>query len=134
MMANLHVGVGWGRGRGCTHDLWCVLVAAESTFFHFWQVLGKEDIAALKSRLLRIKKHVDEIPATASSAAPSSPSLVPDSSSSAAPETIISASAEAKTLQLSVARAKELAAKAQKRKEAKAAAQHELAESRAQDR
>lgn len=133
MMANLHVGVGWGRGRGCTHGLWCDLVAAESTFFHFWQVLGKEDIAALKSRLLRIKKHVDEIPATASSATPSSsPSLVPDSSSSAAPETIISASAEAKTLQLSVARAKELAAKAQKRKEA--AAQHELTESRAQDR
>uniref|UniRef100_A0A3Q4N1V8 Chromatin licensing and DNA replication factor 1 n=1 Tax=Neolamprologus brichardi TaxID=32507 RepID=A0A3Q4N1V8_NEOBR len=110
-------------GRGCTHDLWCVLVAAESTFFHFWQVLGKEDIAALKSRLLRIKKHVDEIPATASSAAPSSPSLVPDSSSSA----------EAKTLKLSVARAKELAAKAQKRKEAKAAAEHELTETRAQD-
>ncbi|XP_035771462.1 DNA replication factor Cdt1 [Neolamprologus brichardi] len=87
------------------------------------QVLGKEDIAALKSRLLRIKKHVDEIPATASSAAPSSPSLVPDSSSSA----------EAKTLKLSVARAKELAAKAQKRKEAKAAAEHELTETRAQD-
>ncbi|XP_005947883.1 DNA replication factor Cdt1 isoform X2 [Haplochromis burtoni] len=96
------------------------------------QVLGKEDIAALKSRLLRIKKHVDEIPATASSATPS-PSLVPDSSSSAVPETIISASAEAKTLKLSVARAKELAAKAQKRKEAKAAAEHELTETRARD-
>lgn len=91
------------------------------------------DIAALKSRLLRIKKRVDEIPATASSATPS-PSLVPDSSSPAVPETIISASAEAKTLKLSVARAKELAAKAQKRKEAKAAAEHELTETRAQDR
>ncbi|XP_063347048.1 DNA replication factor Cdt1 [Pelmatolapia mariae] len=100
------------------------------------QVLGKEDIAALKSRLLRIKKHVDEIPATASSASAtpsSSPSLVPDSSSSAVPETIISALAEAKTLKLTVARAKELTAKAQKRKEAKAVEEHELTETRAQD-
>lgn len=100
------------------------------------QVLDKEDIAALKSRLLRIKKHVDEIPATASSAsatASSSPSLVPDSSSSAVPKTISSASAEAKTLKFTVARAKELAAKAQKRKEAKAVEEHELTETRAQD-
>lgn len=109
-------------------------------FFFFsliWQVLDKEDIAALKSRLLRIKKHVDEIPATASSASAtpsSSPSLVPDSSSSAVPKTISSASAEAKTLKFTVARAKELAAKAQKRKEAKAVEEHELTETRAQDR
>nr|XP_020463264.1 DNA replication factor Cdt1 isoform X2 [Monopterus albus] len=86
------------------------------------KTLCKEDIAALKSRLQRIKKHAEQFTSSASSATVStSPSLscpaVPAYNDTNPPipqaTTATLLSPDAKDIKLTVARAKELAAKAQ---------------------
>ncbi|XP_029305027.1 DNA replication factor Cdt1 [Cottoperca gobio] len=86
------------------------------------KALCKEDIATLKSRLQRIKKHVEEI---------SSPT--PASSAGSAPNTSSPATSDAKTLKVTVAQAKELAAKVQRRKEERDAKERKLSETQTQD-
>ncbi|XP_071370617.1 DNA replication factor Cdt1 [Centroberyx affinis] len=106
------------------------------------QALSKEDVAALKSHLQKIKKQTERLSAAAS------PSSLPPSSSSSsssavpAPEsapTSISISKtptsthDAAAPKAAVARAKELAAKAQRRKEEREAEESAQTEAQAQD-
>ncbi|KAM9345093.1 DNA replication factor Cdt1 [Symphorus nematophorus] len=101
-------------------------IISKSTRGQASKALSKEDIAALKSRLQKIRKHIAEKPSSASSASVSKSSSPPASPAAAAPNntapqvpktaTPISTS-DAKALKLTVARAKELVAKAQRRKE-----------------
>lgn len=107
----------------------------------FFQALCKEDIAALKSRLQRIKKSAEEITGAASSASIStlSPSASPAGSApnNATPsvrKTGPPLASDAKALKLTVAHAKELAAKAQRRKEEREAEKSKEPETQAQDR
>ena len=92
------------------------------------QALGKEDLAALKSRLQRIKKHAERIPSPASAPTPSSPAA------SALNSTPTPAISDAKTLKSTVAQAKELAVKAQRRKAEQEAKKSSLSETPSQDR
>ncbi|XP_022624781.1 DNA replication factor Cdt1 [Seriola dumerili] len=83
------------------------------------KTLCKEDIAALKSRLQRIKKHAEEkissasVSTASSCSSPSSPA--PDNTNPPVPKAATPSTSDAKALKLTVARARELAAKAQRR-------------------
>ncbi|XP_034537600.1 DNA replication factor Cdt1 [Notolabrus celidotus] len=82
------------------------------------QVIHKPDIASLKTRLQRIKKHADNLAAAASdgtSSVSASPAA-PKTTTSPASQTARLLPAEAKALKSAVAQASELAAKAQRRK------------------
>ncbi|XP_038155300.1 DNA replication factor Cdt1 isoform X2 [Cyprinodon tularosa] len=82
------------------------------------QVLGQEDLTALKSRLQTIRKRAEDAHSPVSSAPHSSSSSSPTTSINAAPS---GPSTELQALRFSMARAKELAAKAQRRKEERGA-------------
>ncbi|KAK5881911.1 hypothetical protein CesoFtcFv8_020549 [Champsocephalus esox] len=91
------------------------------------KALGKEDLAALKSRLQRIKKLAERIPSPASAPTPSSPAA------SALNSTPTPAISDAKTLESTVAQAKELAVKAQRRRAEREAKQGSPSEAPSQD-
>ncbi|XP_033468613.1 DNA replication factor Cdt1 [Epinephelus lanceolatus] len=100
------------------------------------KALCKEDIAALKARLQRIKKHAEEI---TSAASPASASSTPPTGSASnkstpsVPKTATSATSDAKALNFNIAQVKELAAKAQRRKEEREAEESKLSEAQTQD-
>ncbi|XP_028279379.1 DNA replication factor Cdt1 [Parambassis ranga] len=98
---------------------------------HSSKVLCKEDIAALKSRLQRIKKHAEDISNATSTASSSSSTNV--TSTSPVPKPTMSPTPETQTLKATVARAKELAAKAQRRKEKREAEESKQPETPTQD-
>ncbi|KAL3049883.1 hypothetical protein OYC64_012028 [Pagothenia borchgrevinki] len=102
-------------------------VASRNTEGRASKALGKEDLAALKSRLQRIKKHAERIPSPASAPTPSSPAA------SALNSTPTPAISDAKTLKSTVAQAKELAVKAQRRKAEREAKKSSLSETPSQD-
>lgn len=74
------------------------------------QVLSKDDITALKSRLQRIKKLTEDKSSAASSSSVSSSTPVNPAPTNTPP-------ADAKTLKSTLARAKELATRAQRKEE-----------------
>ncbi|XP_038593162.1 DNA replication factor Cdt1 [Micropterus salmoides] len=94
------------------------------------KALCKEDIATLKSRLQRIKKHAEEITSTASvSTSPSCaspPGPAPNNKAT-------SPTSNARTFKFTLARANELAAKAQSRKEEREAEESKQSETPTQD-
>ncbi|XP_019959134.2 DNA replication factor Cdt1 isoform X1 [Paralichthys olivaceus] len=93
------------------------------------KALSKEDIAALKSRIQKIKKHAEEITRTASVSNSSSPAgPAPNCTKPIDPKTTTSPITDAKTVELTVARVKQLAAKAQRRKGEREAEESEQSE------
>uniref|UniRef100_A0A8D3BAB4 Chromatin licensing and DNA replication factor 1 n=1 Tax=Scophthalmus maximus TaxID=52904 RepID=A0A8D3BAB4_SCOMX len=112
-------------------------VSSKKTVGQTGKTLCKDDIAALKSRLQRIKKHAEGITRTASVSTPSSSSPPPSPATVNTNPSVTKTSApptsDAKSLKLTVARAKQLAAKAQRRIEEKAAEESRESETRTQD-
>ncbi|XP_040905993.1 DNA replication factor Cdt1 [Toxotes jaculatrix] len=98
------------------------------------KALCKEDIAALKSRLQRIKKHAEEVTSTAAaSVSTSAAGPAPNKTNVPLPKTSKPPASDAKALKLTVARAKELAAKAQRRNEEREAEESKQSETQTQD-
>lgn len=96
------------------------------------------DIAALKSRLQRIKKREEELVSTEASPSVytlSSPAdAAPRNPPHHVPKTAIATTSKAEALKRTVARAKELATKAQRRNEEREAEESKSSETQAQDR
>lgn len=96
------------------------------------------DIAALKSRLQRIKKREEELVGTKASSSvytPSSPAdAAPHNPPRHVPTTAVAATSDAEAFKRTVARAKELATKAQRRNEEREAEESKSSETQTQDR
>ncbi|XP_018548990.1 DNA replication factor Cdt1 [Lates calcarifer] len=111
-------------------------VISKNTVERASKALSKEDHAALKSRLQRIKKRAEEITNIASASTSSSVSSpagpAPNSTISPVPQNDKSPTSDANALKLTVARAKELAARAQRRKEEREAEESEQSETQTQ--
>ncbi|XP_031169657.1 DNA replication factor Cdt1 [Sander lucioperca] len=107
---NLHTNSSPQRGQ----------VSRKNTEGQASKALCKEDIAALKSRLQRIKKHAEELTSAAPRNSASTSSSPAGSAANATtplvPKTALPATCNAKALKFTVAQVKELAAKAQQRK------------------
>ncbi|XP_036979445.1 DNA replication factor Cdt1 [Acanthopagrus latus] len=101
------------------------------------QAPSKVDIAALKSRLQRIKKREEELVSTEASPSVytlSSPAdAAPRNPPHHVPKTAIATTSKAEALKRTVARAKELATKAQRRNEEREAEESKSSETQAQD-
>nr|XP_046257623.1 DNA replication factor Cdt1 [Scatophagus argus] len=113
-------------------------VVSKNTGGQSSKALCKEDIASLKSRLQRIKKHKEEITSAASSASVStsfaSPAgTAPNSTTPHVSKTAALITSDAKALKSTIARAKELATKAQRRKEEREAEESKQCETQDQD-
>lgn len=104
----------------------------------FFQAPSKVDIAALKSRLQRIKKREEElVSAKASSSVYTSSSpadAAPHKSPRHVPTTAVAATSDAEAFKRTVARAKELATKAQRRNEEREAEESKSSETQTQNR
>ncbi|XP_053291647.1 DNA replication factor Cdt1 [Pleuronectes platessa] len=96
------------------------------------KALCKEDIAALKSRIQKIKKHAEKITITASVASSSGPA--PSCTKPTDPKTSTPAISDAKAIKLNVTRVKPLAVKAQRRKGEREAEESKQRETVTQDR
>ncbi|TDH00903.1 hypothetical protein EPR50_G00174670 [Perca flavescens] len=107
---NLHTNSSSQRGQ----------VSRKNTEGQASKALCKEDIAALKSRLQRIKKHAEELtsaaPCNLASTSSSPAGSAANATTPLVPKTVLHATCDAKTLNFTVAQVKELAAKAQQRK------------------
>ncbi|XP_073337457.1 DNA replication factor Cdt1 [Pagrus major] len=97
----------------------------------------KVDIAALKSRLQRIKKREEELVSTDAltlvSTSSSPADTAPHNTSRHVPKTAAATTSDAEALKLTVARAKALAAKAQRRNEEREAEDSKRSETQTQD-
>ncbi|XP_035028724.1 DNA replication factor Cdt1 [Hippoglossus stenolepis] len=99
------------------------------------KALCKEDIAALKSRIQKIKKHAEKITGTASVSTSSSPAgPAPSCTKPTDPKTSTPPISDAKAIKLTVTRVKQLAAKAQRRKGEREAEDSKPSETVTQDR
>ncbi|XP_008279720.1 DNA replication factor Cdt1 [Stegastes partitus] len=103
------------------------------------KALCKEDIAAIKSRLQRIKKDAKEITSAASSALASTSSsfssacLAPNDTAPPIHKAITPPTSDAELLKCTVAHAKELAAKAQRRRQERETQESKCTETQTQD-
>ncbi|XP_060943896.1 DNA replication factor Cdt1 [Limanda limanda] len=96
------------------------------------KALCKEDIAALKSRIQKIKKHAEKITRTASVS--SSSGQEPSCTQPTDPKTSTPPISDAKAIKLNVTRVKQLAAKAKRRKGEREAEESKQRETVTQDR
>ncbi|XP_032383371.1 DNA replication factor Cdt1 [Etheostoma spectabile] len=101
------------------------------------KALCKEDLAALKSRLQRIKKHAEDLTSATpgnSASTSSSPAGSPANAlTPLVPKTATPATCDAKSLKFTVAQVKELTAKAQRRKEEREAKESNQSETQILD-
>ncbi|XP_062256448.1 DNA replication factor Cdt1 [Platichthys flesus] len=99
---------------GVGHSAGNHTVSGGNTVGQTSKALCKEDIAALKSRIQKIKKHAEKITITASVASSSGPA--PSCTNPTDPKTSTPPISDAKAIKLNVTRVKQLAVKAQRRK------------------